>query len=87
MAPFISTEMFENMVIWWFKQHKTVVEIARLASCLESTVYEVLQLHCEYGEVTNPHASPRGCPCLLQTADIEYIHLLLLTNPATYVHQ
>jgi DNA-binding CsgD family transcriptional regulator len=38
MAPLTSNEMREKMVIWRFKQHKTAAEIARLASCSESTV-------------------------------------------------
>ena len=79
--------MRENMVIWWFKQHKTAAEIARLAGCSESTVYEVLRLHREYGQVTNPHSSPRGRSRILQTADIEYIHSLLLANPAMYLDE
>jgi transposase len=81
------TEMGENMVIWRFKQHKTAAEIARLAGCSESTVYEVLRLHREYGQVTNPHSSPRGRSRILQTADIEYIHSLLLANPAMYLDE
>ena len=85
MAPLTSKEMPEKMVIWWFKQYKIAAEIARLASCSESTVYDVLRLHQEDGQVTNPYACLRGCPCILQMADMEYIHSLLLENPASLI--
>ena len=87
MAPLTSNEMREKMVIWQFKEHKTAAEIARLASCSESTVYDVLRLHREYGQVTNPYAHPRGHPRILQMADIEYIHSLVLANPSLYLDE
>jgi len=86
MAPLTSNEMHEKMVIWWSKQHKTAAEIAGLASCFESTVYDVLRLHREYGQVTNLYAHPSR-PHILQMADIEYIHSLWLANPALYLDE
>ncbi|KAJ8582892.1 hypothetical protein M405DRAFT_846176 [Rhizopogon salebrosus TDB-379] len=50
MAPFTTQEMRENMVFW---QHKTALEISKLAQYSERTVYGVLRLHCDYGQA-NP---------------------------------
>ena len=87
MAPYTSTEMREKMVIWRFEQHKTAREIAILAGCSESTVYDVLRLHREYGQVNNPFARMKGHARILSQADIHYIHALLQANPSLYLDE
>jgi hypothetical protein len=82
-----SKEMCEIMVNWRFNQQKTAQEIAILAGCSKSTVYDVLRFHCEYGQVTNPFARRKGHPHALTIADIHYIHSLLLANPALYLDE
>jgi transposase len=83
MAPFTIQEMRENMVSW---QHKTAVEISKLAQYSERTVYSVLRLHCYYGQVTNPF-SRRSRPRVLDPVDIQYIHALLQANPTLYLDE
>ncbi|KAG1878835.1 hypothetical protein F4604DRAFT_1499008, partial [Suillus subluteus] len=82
-----SQEMRQNIVFWWFEQHRTALEISQLAQCSEKTVYNILRLHQDYGQVTNPFACCRGCPHILDTIDTEYIHALLQANPAMYLDE
>ena len=49
MAPFTTPELRNSMVIWWYEQQKTILEISKLAHCSERTVYDVLRLHRLYG--------------------------------------
>ena len=87
MAPFTTTEMRESMVRWRFEQQKTVREISELACCSERTVYEVLRLHRDYGQVNNPFTRNRGRPRILDNGDIEYIYALLEANPGLYLDE
>ena len=87
MAPFTTLEMCEAMVCWCFKEHMTALQISILAGCSERTVYEVLRLHRDYGQVTNPFTCSRGRPRVLENGDIEYIHVLLQANPALYLDE
>ncbi|OAX30609.1 hypothetical protein K503DRAFT_645891, partial [Rhizopogon vinicolor AM-OR11-026] len=61
-------------------------EISKLAQCSERTVYDVLRLHRDYGQVTNPF-SRRGRPRVLDPVDIQYIHALFQTNPTLYLDE
>ena len=87
MAPFTTLEMWEAMVHWRFEQHMTALQISILAGCSEQTVYKVLQLHWDYGQVTNPFTCTRGQHRILENGDIEYIHALLQANPALYLDE
>lgn len=87
MGLHISVEMRKNMVTWRFEQNRTAREIVALAKCLESTVYEVLQLHREYGQITNPFVRTRGRPHILDNEDIQYISSLLQANLALYLDE
>ena len=60
MAPQISTQLRERIVFWRYEQHKKAPKIAQLAGCAESTVYKVLWLYWDYGQITNPHGRHRG---------------------------
>jgi transposase len=79
--------MHEAMVRWRFEHHQTALEISTLAGCSERTVYEILRLHRDYGQVTNPFARTRGRPRILNNGDIEYIHALLQANPMLYLDE
>jgi len=87
MAPVITLEMHENMVVWWYEQWKTVLDISRLARCSQRTVYEVLRLHRGYGQVVNPFVRARGRPHILSNGDLEYLRSLLQANPALYLDE
>ena len=87
MAPFTTLEMREAMVRWRFEEHMTALQISILAGCSERTVYEVLRLHWDCGQVTNPFTCSRGRPCVLENGDVEYIYALLQANPALYLDE
>lgn len=87
MVPTLSQEMRRNIVIWRFQLQKTGREIAALANCSEATVWEVLRLHREYGQVTSPNAQRRGRARILETADVQFLSSLLLANPTLYLDE
>lgn len=87
MAPHLSLEMRNNIISWRFEQNKTGSEIATLARCSESTVWEVLRLHREHGQVTSPYTHKCGRHRVLITADIQYLTSLLLANPSLYLDE
>jgi transposase len=87
MAPPITSEMRQNMVIWRYEQQKTMSEISKLAQCCEATVYNVLQNHRNYGQHTNPFTWERGRPCTLSTADLDCLRSILQANPALYLDE
>jgi len=53
MAPQISQQLRERIVIWRYEEHKKASEIALLAGCAESTIYEILRLYRDFGQVNN----------------------------------
>jgi len=85
--PHLSTELRELIVVWRHEQDKSVLQIAELADCSSSTVYEVLRLHREYGTASNPNAHARGRPRVLDTAAKDYIASLLEANPVLYLDE
>jgi len=87
MAPQISQQLREWMVIWWYEEHKKASEIALLAGCSESTVYQILCLHCDFGQVNNPYCRQWGQPRTLEQGDMHYIHSILEANPTLYVDE
>ena len=87
MAPFTTLEMREAMVRWRFEEHMTALQISILAGYSEQTAYEVLRLHRDYGQVTNPFTRSRGRPRVLENGDVEYIYALLQANPALYLDE
>jgi transposase len=87
MAPFTTLEMRKAMVRWRFEEHMTALQISILAGCSERTVYKVLRLHRDYGQVTSPFNRSRGQPRVLENGDVEYIYALLQANPALYLQE
>jgi transposase len=87
MAPHLTKEMRENIVIWHYEGHKKALEIARLARCSERTVYDVLRLHRDFGVVQNPLAQPRGRKRILDAGDVNYLSALLAANPTLYLDE
>ncbi|KAI9457789.1 hypothetical protein BJY52DRAFT_1093610, partial [Lactarius psammicola] len=87
MAPQISQQLRERIVFWRYKQQKKAPEIALLAGCAESTVYNILHLYCDFGQVTNPYCHPCGRPHTLNQGNMNYIHSILEANPTLYVDE
>jgi transposase len=87
MAPQISQQLRERIVIWRYEEHKKASEIALLAGCAESTIYEILRLYRDFGQVNNPYCRQRGRPRTLEQGDMHYIHSILEANPTLYVDE
>lgn len=87
MAPQITPQLRERMVFWRYEQHKKASEIAVLTGCAESTVYEILRLHRDFGTTTNPFRCQHGHPRVLDLADNNYIYSILKANPCLYVDE
>ena len=71
--PQISDQLQEQVVVWHHEQNMGALKIAELAGCSEWTVYNLLHLHCEFGQVTNPYACLPGHPCTLDMHAMNYI--------------
>jgi len=48
MAPMLSNEMRQHIIVWYYEQHLSASDIHTLAGCSLHTVYNVLQ---DYGTV------------------------------------
>ena len=83
----ILVDIRNRIIVWHFEEQKGAPEIAQLAGCSESAVYKILALYREYGQVTNPHACPRGCPCALDMTVLNYMSALLDANPTLYLNE
>jgi transposase len=62
MAPFLSPEIRKQVIILRYEQHRTAQEIADIVGCNERTVYNILRLYRDFGQVNNPFASRKGRP-------------------------
>ncbi|KII87547.1 hypothetical protein PLICRDRAFT_68675, partial [Plicaturopsis crispa FD-325 SS-3] len=87
MAPHLSEQLRERIVVWRYEHKKTAREIANLAGCSERTVYDVLRLHRTFGQATNPYTRSRGRPRSLDQGDMDYIQSIVDANPTLYVDE
>ncbi|KAJ7106873.1 hypothetical protein C8R43DRAFT_861280, partial [Mycena crocata] len=86
-GPQLSAQLRERIIVWRFEQHMKAAEIATLAGCSESTVYNVLRFHRDYEQTSNPHARSRGRPRLLDIGDLNYLSALLDASPTLYLDE
>jgi transposase len=87
IAPHLSREMQERIIVWHYELHKSPPEIAQLASCSVHTVYNVLSFHCDFDTVDNPFAQAHGRSHALDTGDMIYIASLLDAWPKMYLDE
>lgn len=85
MAQHLDEQLRNRIIVWRYEFRKPVQEIADLAGCSERTIYKILQLHRDHGEVRNPFARCHGRPCSLQQGDLTYISSILAANPTLYL--
>ncbi|KAG1888234.1 hypothetical protein F4604DRAFT_1916155 [Suillus subluteus] len=73
MAPHLSPQLRERIVAWRYEHGKSAREIAELADCSERTIYDILRLHRDFGQTSNPFARQNARPRSLELDDIHYI--------------
>ncbi|KAF7341824.1 Transposase domain-containing protein [Mycena sanguinolenta] len=83
----LAPQLRERIVAWRYEQRKPVDEIAELAGCSESTVYEILRNYRDFGQTNNPYAQRRGRPRALDMGDISYLSSVLDANPTLYLDE
>ena len=87
MAPHLSRELRERIIVWHYEPHKKAPEIATLAGCTVHTVYNVLALHRDFGSIDNPFARTRGRSRALDIGDMNYLASLLNAHPKIYLDE
>ncbi|KAF5369966.1 hypothetical protein D9758_001181 [Tetrapyrgos nigripes] len=86
MPRTLGTELRKRMIQWW-KDDMPISEIAKLAGCCNQTVYALLSLYRNTGEVVNSSALPYGRPKLLKPEDRAYIQGILDADPTLYLDE
>src|ERR1700722_1373614 len=70
----------------WTLQVPTYL-IRKLWNWRRFLMYDILRLHRDYSQITNPFARSRGRPRILDNGDVEYVHALLQANPTLYLDE
>lgn len=86
-GKYLSHELRARIVRWHNESGFSVHDIAALASCSQSTVYNILKCQADYGVPFNPFAELRTRPRILAADDIQYIVFLLRSNPTLYLDE
>jgi transposase len=87
MPPHLHNQLRNRIIVWRYEGGKSATEIAELADCSECTVYEILRLHRDFGQVNNPFMYHRGRPRCLQQGDITFISSILDADPTLYLDE
>ncbi|KAI0682867.1 hypothetical protein BC835DRAFT_1212005, partial [Cytidiella melzeri] len=87
MPAHLSQQLRERILSWAIDDELSISDIANLAGCSKTTVYEVLRVYREYGQTESPFVHPRGRHRALDTDDLNYILSLVETNPAVYLDE
>lgn len=87
MAPHLSNEMRQRIVVWHYEQHKTPHEICLLAGCSVRIVYNVLAFHRDFDTVDNPFSRPRGGARVLDMGDMNYLASLIEGRPKIFLDE
>ena len=77
MAPRLSNELRERIIVWYYYQERSFEDIIELSGCSKNTIYRVLSNFEKFGQATNPHCRPAGRKRTLLSTDLMYIQGLL----------
>ena len=77
MAPCLSNELRERIIVWYYYQEWSFEDIIELSGCSKNTIYRVLSNFEKFGQATNPHCRPAGRKRTLLSTDLMYIQGLL----------
>jgi len=87
MAPRLSQDMCNHIVVWCEDHGKTAQEIATLAGCSVRAVYYILSFHRDYGTSKNPFARNIGWTRNLDVGDMNYLIALIAAWPKVYIDE
>jgi transposase len=87
MAPLLSDEMRQCIIVWHHEEHLSASDIHTLAGCSLRTVYNILQFHRDYGTVDNPFARPHGGVRTLDMGDVNYLASIIDAHPKIYLDE
>ena len=77
MAPRLSNELRECIIVWYYYQERSFEDIIELSGCSKNTIYRVLSNFEKFGQATNPHCRPAGRKRTLLSTGLMYIQGLL----------
>jgi len=84
----LSQEIRKQVIVLRYEQRRTAQEIADIVGCNERTVYNILRLYRDFGQVNDPFASrSKGRPRTLGQGDLTYITSVLDANPSLYLNE
>ena len=84
MSPYLQQQLRECIIHWRHNDNLSVAEIANLAGCGTTTVYDILKCFRETGKYST-ETFP-GHPRILNREDIDFI-TSLNDNPAVYLDE
>ena len=90
MAPPVSLELHERIVVWRYELHMPIRDIVRLSNHCDKTVRNVLKIYQEYNQFTGPRApftQPRGRKRLLDRDDLNYLEAILCAEPELFLDE
>ena len=90
MAPPVSLELRERIVVWRYELHMPIRDIVRLSNRCDKTVRNVLKIYQEYNQFTGPRApftQPRGRKRLLDRDDLNYLEAILCAEPGLFLDE
>lgn len=86
-SKYLSHELRTRIVHWHDESGLPVCDIATLAGCSQSTVYNVLKCQVDHGLPFNLFAKLCSSPRILAADDIQYIVFLLKSNLTLYLDE
>ena len=88
MAPQITQQLREWIIFWQYEEYKTASEISSLVGCTKKTIFNILHLYWDFRQgVNNPYKCQCGCPCVVNTGNMNYISSTLEANPTLYIDE
>ncbi|KAE9395271.1 Homeodomain-like protein [Gymnopus androsaceus JB14] len=87
MSRSLSQDIRRRIVHWRIEEGREIHEIAQLAGCCDNTVYTILRMYRESGELHNVNAIPYGRPRILNSGDKAYILSILKAMPSLFLDE
>lgn len=87
VAPPVSLELHERIVVWRYELNIPIDAIVQLSGHSKWTVNYVLSAFHDYNQVINQLTRPQGQPRLLDRDDLNFIDSILAAEPGLYLDE